>query len=273
MDPQPEASSESRITSSTFAEGDPVLLFDDKDRKYLLHLRTEGVFHYHHGSLAHSALIGAGDGSRHVSSNGSPLIAIRPRLVDYVLKMKRGAQVVYPKELGAILMYADIYPGLTVLEAGTGSAALTLALARAVGREGCVVSCEIREDHAAHGRKTIKKAMGGIPDWVDLRVADVMDVIADVFPDRLVLDIPEPWTVIKAAGQHLRPGGVGCFYVPTVPQLEETHKALDESSSFIDVESFELMLRTWNVKGRSVRPDHNMVGHTGFLTVARRIDA
>ena len=186
------------VLGQPLQEGDPVLLFDDKERKYLLHLRADGVFQYHHGSLSHSVLIGATDGSRHLSSNGSPLIAIRPRMVDYVLKMKRGAQVVYPKDTGAILMYADIYPGLTVLEAGTGSGALTMALTRAVGPTGRVVSCDIRQDHAKHSHKTIAKGLGGIPDWLDLRVADVADVFADVRPDRLVLDVPEPWTVIKS---------------------------------------------------------------------------
>ena len=135
-----------------FADGEPVLLFDEKHRKYLLHLRSDGVFSYHNGTLAHSELIGLADGATILSSNGSPLIAVRPRLADYILKMKRGAQVVYPKEIGAILMYADIHPGLTVLEAGTGSGALTMALTRAVGPTGRVVSVEVRDDHARIGR-------------------------------------------------------------------------------------------------------------------------
>ena len=254
-----------------FTEGEPVLLFDEKHRRYLLHLRADGTFSYHNGTLAHTDLIGLTDGSTILSSNGSPLIAVRPRLADYILKMKRGAQVVYPKEIGAILMYADIHPGLTVLEAGTGSGALTMALTRAVGPTGRVVSVEVREDHARHGRKTVEKGMVGVPDWLDLRVGDVADVIEEVAPERLVLDLPEPWQVIPPAAHHLRPGGVACFYVPTVPQLQETHRALDETGAFIDVETFEIMLRTWNIKGRSVRPDHSMVGHTGFLTTARRI--
>ena len=254
-------------------EGEPVLLVDDKDRKYLLHLRADGMFKYHHGTLPHGDVIGALDGSTLHSSNGSPLIAMRPRLADYILKMKRGAQVVYPKDVGAILMYADIFPGLTVLEAGTGSGALTMALTRAVGPNGRVVSCELRDDHATHGHKTIRKGLGGIPDWLELRVADVVDVIAEVQPDRLVLDLPEPWAVIPVAADHLRSGGVACFYLPTVPQIQETHRALEETKSFIDIETFEILLRTWNIKGRSVRPDHTMVGHTGFLTVARRISS
>ena len=269
--PVPDGLSRDALKGTRLAEGDPVLLFDEKHRKYLLHLRADGVFSYHNGTLAHADLIGAHDGVTVHSSKGVPLIVMRPRLADYILKMKRGAQVVYPKEIGAILMFADIFPGLTVLEAGTGSGALTMALTRAVGPTGRVVSCELREDHAKHGHKTVSRGLGGIPDWLDLRVGNVAEEISNVQPDRLVLDIPEPWVIIPEAATHLRPGGVACFYVPTVPQIQEIHRALDETEAFIDVETFELLLRTWNVKGRSVRPEHSMIGHTGFITIARRI--
>ena len=248
-----------------------MLLFDDKNRKYLLHLRGPGVFQYHRGSLAHSEVIGSPDGARFLSSKGFSLIAVRPRLGDYILKMRRGAQVVYPKDLGAILMYADIYPGLDVIEAGSGSGALTMALARAVGPTGRVVSCEIREDHATHGRATVVRHFGHVPAWLDLRVADVLDVVTELEHDRLVLDLPEPWNVIPAALERLRTGGIVCSYVPTVPQLEKLHKTLEATGRFIDVETFEVLIRTWNVTGRSIRPDHGMVGHTGFLTVGRYI--
>lgn len=252
-------------------EGEPILLLDDKERKYLLRLRADATFQYHHGTLPHSDLIGAPDGSTLFSSNGSPLVAMRPRLTDYILKMRRGAQIVYPKDIGAILMFADIFSGMTVVEAGTGSGALTMALTRAVGPTGRVVSCELRQDHANHGHKMIRRGLGEIPGWLDLRVCDVAEVMAEVQPDRLVLDLAEPWQVIATAAEHLRPGGVACFYLPTVPQLAKIHSALEAAEAFIDIETFEILLRTWNVKGRSVRPDHSMVGHTGFITVARRI--
>ena len=254
-----------------FEEGDPALLIDDKNRKYLLHLRARGIFQYHRGTLAHAELIGNPEGTRYLSSKGAPLIALRPRLGDYVLKMRRGAQIVYPKDLGAILMYADIHPGLTVIEAGTGSGALTMALTRAVGPTGRVVSCEIREDHATQGRAAILRHFGKAPDWLDLRVGDVLDAVAGIEHDRLILDLPEPWHVIPAASEGLRTGGVVCSYVPTVPQLQQLHHAIEAAGRFIDVETFEVLVRTWNVSGRSVRPDHGMVGHTGFVTVARCI--
>lgn len=251
------------------------MLIDARGRKYLLHLRSTGVFQFHLGNLPHADVIGSPDGSRFVSSKGASLIALRPRLGDYILKMRRGAQVVYPKDLGAILMYADIHPGLAVIEAGTGSGALTMALTRAVGPTGRVVSCEIREDHAAHGRKTIVRRFGHVPDWLELRVGDVVEAVvedeAEDGYDRLLLDIPEPWRVIPAATGSLRTGGIVCSYVPTVPQLQKLHEALDATGRFLDVETFEVLLRTWNVTGRSVRPDHGMVGHTGFVTVGRLI--
>ena len=256
-------------TGRPFEDGEPALLFDGKGRKYLLHLRSEGVFHFHQGTLAHSELIGSPEGSRFRSSKGAPLVAVRPRLGDYILKMRRGPQVVYPKDLGAILMYADIRPGLTVIEAGAGSGALTMALIRAVGPDGRIVSCELREDHAAHARAAIRRHFGAIPDWLELRVCDVIEAVAEVEHDRLVLDLPEPWEVVPAAVGRLRTGGVICSYVPTVPQIDRLRRALDETGCFVDIETFEILLRTWNVTGRSVRPDHGMVGHTGFVTVGR----
>ncbi len=254
-----------------FEEGEPALLLDSKHRKYLLHLNPRGIFQFHLGNLPHADVIGSPEGTRFLSSRGAPLIALRPRLGDYILKMKRGAQVVYPKDLGALLMYADIHPGLTVIEAGTGSGALTMALTRAVGAGGRVVSCELREDHARHARATIVRRFGEVPDWLDLRVGDVTETVSELSHDRLILDIPEPWQVVPAATGRLRTGGILCCYLPTVPQLQRLRETLDTTGRFLDIETFEVLIRTWNVKGRSVRPDHGMVGHTGFLTVARCI--
>ena len=252
-----------------FREGEPALLLDDRGRRYLLALRATGSFQYHRGTLAHADIIGQPEGTRFRSSKGAPLIGIRPRLADYVLKMRRGPQVVYPKDLGPLLVHADIAPGLTVVEAGTGSGALTLALARAVGPTGRVISCEVREDHAALGRTTIERFYGSIPEGLELRVGDVREVVAEVRHDRLILDLPEPWEILPSAAQTLRPGGVFAGYVPTVPQLQKLHSTLDGDDRFVEVETFEVLQRTWHVAGRSVRPDHGMVGHTGFITAAR----
>jgi tRNA (adenine57-N1/adenine58-N1)-methyltransferase len=216
-------------------------------------------------------LIGREDGTWVESSTGSALLLLRPRLADFILKMKRSAQVVYPKDLGPILVYADIAPGMTVLEAGTGSGALALGLSRAVGPTGRVISVELRDDHAAHARKAVERWYGTVPDNLDLRVGDVAEEVADTRPERIVLDLPEPWKPLEAAAEHQPGGGVFCAYLPTVPQIQTLVEAARESRAFAEIEVKEFLVRDWNVSGRSVRPEHAMIGHTGFLVFMRKV--
>ncbi|RPI24674.1 MAG: tRNA (adenine-N1)-methyltransferase, partial [Actinobacteria bacterium] len=208
-----------------FAAGEPCLLFDDRGRRYLLTLRPEGEFQYHLGMIVHADIIGALPGTVLRSSRDAELIPLRPRLADFVLKMKRGATPVYPKDAGAILVWADIGTGMTVLEAGTGSGGLTMVLARAVGPDGRVVSVERREDHAAVATKRIATFFGGMPPQVELRIGEVEDHIAGASPDRIVLDLPEPWHSVPLAAAHLPGGGVLCSYLPTVPQVQTLRSA------------------------------------------------
>ncbi len=257
---------------TVFQAGDACLLFDRKGRRYLIELIPGKEFHHHHGVIPHDEIIGTEEGTTMQSSLDRPLTVLRPRLADYALKMPRGAAVIYPKDTGAILMWADIQPGNLVLEAGTGSGALTMALARAVGAQGTVVSYEIREDHAALAKKRIKGFFGDVPVQIDLRIGSVEDGLADLHPDRIVLDVPEPWHTVPLAAANLAPGGIFCCYLPTVPQVQEVRKALDETRAFLDVMSFEMMMREWTIDGRSVRPNHRMIGHTGFITVARKLE-
>ena len=252
-------------------EGEPALLIDSKGRRFLLKLEAGRSFQFHNGVVPHDQLIGAEDGTWVVSSGDARLLLLRPRLTDFILKMKRGAQVVYPKDLGPILVYADIAPGMTVLEAGTGSGALTLALARAVGPGGRVITVERRDDHAAHARKTIERWFGEVPDHVDMRIGDVSDVVAEIAPERIVLDLPEPWHAIEEAARRQPLGGVICSYLPTVPQVQTLVETARATGAFAEIEVMEIMMREWNVDGRSVRPEHSMVGHTGFLTFMRRV--
>ena len=240
--------------------GDAALLIDSKGRRFLLELTPDRTFQYHEGAVPHNVLIGQDEGSWIVSSTGAQLLLLRPRLADFTLKMKRSAQVVYPKDLGPILVYADIAPGMTVLEAGSGSGALTLGLSRAVGPTGKVISVELREDHAAHARKAVEKWYGRLPENVEMRIGDVSDEVQWVEPARIVLDLPEPWHVVTAAAQHQPPGGLLAAYLPTVPQVQTTVETARESGVFTD----------WNVAGRSVRPEHRMIGHTGFLIFMRK---
>ncbi len=253
-----------------FAPGEACILYDARGREHLITLEQGRAFQFDKGSVAHDDLIGAPEGLTIRSTNGSPVVAMRPRLAEYVLNMKRGAAVVYPKDIGPILMWGDIGPGMTVLEAGTGSGALAMALARAVGPTGRVVTVERRDDHARHARRLVEAMGDAIPAVIDFRVGDVADHVADVRPDRIVLDLPEPWSVVGPAADHLAGGGVFVCYLPTVPQVQTVREALDAARRFTVVETFETIMRGWTVEGRSVRPDHRMVGHTGFITVARK---
>lgn len=255
----------------TFNEGEPALLIDSKGRQFLLKLEHGRTFQFHNGAVPHDDLIGAPDGSWVTSTGGADLLLIRPRLADFILKMKRSAQVVYPKDLGPILVYADIGPGMTVLEAGTGSGALTLGLSRAVGPTGRVITVERREDHAAHARKSLQRWYGEAPANVEMRIGDVTEEVAAAQPERIVLDLPEPWAVLEAASEHQPDGGLICAYLPTVPQLQTTVEKARDLGRFAEIEVKEFLMRDWNVSGRSVRPEHSMVGHTGFLIFMRKV--
>jgi tRNA (adenine57-N1/adenine58-N1)-methyltransferase catalytic subunit len=258
--------------SVPFETGEKVLLVDQRDRTYLFRLQSGATYHTHSGTLAHDEILGRSEGATVLTAKGMVLIAFRPRFADYVLKMPRGAQVVYPKDLGPIVTYADIFPGARVLEAGTGSGALTIALARAVGADGAVVSYERRPEHRAQGLANIDEFFGGVPGFVDLREGDLDEVAGtDERYDRAVLDIPDPWAPLVSLAKVLHPGAVLVAYVPTTVQLQQFVLALNERG-FHHVESFETLRRGWHVTSRSVRPDHRMVGHTGFLTIARRLD-
>ena len=204
------------------------------------------------------------------------MLALKPTFGDYVLKMPRGAQVLYPKDLALIPMWADVYPGARVFEAGTGSGALTMALWRAVGPRGLVVTYEVREDFARTAMTNIERYMGAVPNLIPLRqnAYEGIGLLDDGLPfDRLVLDLPEPWQVVPHAAQVLRSGGIYLSFVPTVPQVVQTVEALERATVFGMVETFETLLRTWSIQGRSVRPDHRMVAHSGFITVARKIES
>ena len=204
------------------------------------------------------------------------MLAIYPTIAEYTLKMPRGAQVIYPKDLGMITIWADVYPGARVMEAGVGSGALTIALLRAVGDRGTVVSYEVRNDFARTAMKNIERYLGPTANFT-LQLHDVYEGIEgksgeDTLFDRIILDLSEPWRVIPHAAMALRHGGVYLSYVPTVPQVVQTVQALEGTKEFGMIHTFETLLRGWNIKGRSVRPDHRMVAHSGFITVARRIE-
>jgi tRNA (adenine57-N1/adenine58-N1)-methyltransferase catalytic subunit len=254
---------------TAFRGGERVLLIDPRGRRYLITLDQGKQFHSHLGAVDHDGLIGAPEGSWVVASRGARLLAFRPTLADFTLKMQRGAQVIYPKDLGLILVYADIFPGALVVEAGSGSGSLTLALARAVGESGRVISYELRDDHLRQAAANLRDWHGAHPAQVDLRLGDVFEGIPETDVDRMVLDLPEPWRAVGGATEALSPGGILCCYLPTIPQVQQAVEAM-RKEGFALINTFEGWLRTWSVEGRSVRPDHRMVAHTGFIITARK---
>ena len=250
-----------------FIVGDMVLLEDSKRRRHMITLTEEGEFHTHTGVVPHRALLGQEEGVTVRTTRGSRRTALRPTLAEYVLKMPRGAQVIYPKDLGPIVMLADIFPGARVLESGVGSGALTMTLLRAVGPTGHVLGYELRDDFADRARRNVVGFLG--PDVpLDIEVRDIYEGIDATDLDRIVLDLPEPWRVVEHAAKALRPGGILLSYLPTIGQVGLLREAIADSP-FGMAESLEVLQRTWHVEGQSIRPDHRMVAHTGFLTHAR----
>ena len=255
----------------TFQDGEQVLLIDQRGKRHLLFLRKSETFHSDRGWISHDAVIGHPEGSWVRSSMGLRYLALRPTLAEFVLDMPRGAQVIYPKDLAMILFWADVYPGCRVLEAGMGSGALTLALLRAVGPDGRVITYEQRDEFARRALANIHMRMGEVTN-LTVRLRPVEDGLSEEEAvDRVVLDLPEPWTLTRAVAAVLRPGGIFLSYVPTSIQSQQVAEALQRERTWALVETFETLFRPWNIEGLSVRPFHRMVAHTGFITVARRV--
>jgi tRNA (adenine57-N1/adenine58-N1)-methyltransferase len=246
--------------------GERILLIDPKDRRYLVKLVPGATFHTHAGILDHDRIIGADEGATITGSTGRAFLAVRPTLGDVVLKMPRGAQVIYPKDLGAILMAADIAPGQRVLEAGVGSGALSMTVLRT---GASVIGYELRAEFSERAQANVAEVLGPDADY-RVEIRDVTEGIDERGLDRILLDMPEPWRVVAHAADALRPGGILLSYLPTINQTAQLRSAL-EGTVFGLAETTEILRRTWHVEPRSVRPDHRMVAHTGFLTVARRL--
>ncbi len=259
-----------KTPTGPFAVGDRVQLTDAKGRRYTMLLKPGGEFHTHRGIIALDDVVGLPEGSVIRSTNGDQFLVLRPLLVDYVMSMPRGAQVVYPKDAAQIVHEGDIFPGARVLEAGAGSGALTCSLLRAVGPEGKVTSYEVREDHAEHAVRNVTTFFGDQPPNWELVIADVGQYSGPEV-DRVVLDMLAPWEVLPAVGAALIPGGVLIVYVATVTQLSRTVEALREQQCWTEPRAWESMQRGWHVVGLAVRPEHSMRGHTAFLISARRL--
>jgi tRNA (adenine57-N1/adenine58-N1)-methyltransferase catalytic subunit len=264
-----------RRQSGPFRAGDRVQLTGPKGRLNTITLETHGEFHTHTGILDHDLVIGQPDASIVTSSNGIDYLALRPLLTDFVMSMPRGAAIIYPKDAAQILGMADIFPGAVVVEAGVGSGALALWILRAVGPTGWLHSFERREEFAEIAEANAAAFLGAVPANWTITVGDLGEVlptsVAAGSVDRVVLDMLAPWECIGVASVALTPGGVLLCYVATVTQLSRVAEAIRATGQFTAPESAETMVRTWHVEGLAVRPDHRMIGHTGFLIAARRL--
>lgn len=252
-----------------FQDGDAALIVDRKARQYLVNLVGGETFHSHLGRLAHDQLIDHSVGGWYRTDKGHTVLAVRPTLGDFVRKMPRGPQIIYPKDLGNITNFADLYPGATVIEGGLGSGSLTSALLRAVGPEGRVITYEIDETLVPRAVKNIEKFH---PDRSNhtICIADIYQGIKEREVDRVILDVPEPWQAVETIGGALIMGGIVLSFVPTIIQVQQFVLELERDTRFQMIESVETLLRSWHVTQRSVRPDHRMIAHSGFLTTAVR---
>jgi len=250
--------------------GEAVLLIDPKGREYLRDLRPGRRFSLHCGYIDADAMVGRPNGLRMTSSLGQPVLVFRPTYARLIPNLPRQAQVIYPKDAASILVWGDIYPGARVIESGVGPGALTMALLRAIGPEGHLTSIERREDHVKMARENVARFHGPALNWLPV-LAEAADALPTMSADRVILDLPEPGPLLGAAAQALRPGGVLVCYVPTTIQVDQIGQALRDEPRFALPETFETLQRFWHVAPNSVRPDHRMVAHTGFIVTAWRL--
>ncbi len=249
--------------------GEPILIVDQSGKHYLIHLRAGSEFHFHHGSVGHDAIIGRLPGAQLHTNLGRSIWVYPPRLQDYLMLMPRSSAIMYPKDISLLLVWGDIFPGARVLEAGAGSGALALALLRAIGPQGQLVTCDVREDMLGRARRNVEALTGDNLNWT-LKTHDVYESIPEGPFDRVVLDVPEPGRVVPHLHSGLIPGGLVCSYVPNVPQAQASVEAYRRSGYLIETETYEVLLRPWVFRGPVARPSHSVVNHTGFLSFARK---
>jgi tRNA (adenine57-N1/adenine58-N1)-methyltransferase len=256
---------------SRLKENDAVIFIDRKGRRYMKILRA-GRKILIRGEIRADELFGVEEGSRVKFSSGEKFLVLRPTYADLIPHLPRASQVIYPKDTGPLLVWGDVFPGATVIEGGTGAGALTIALLRAVGPSGRVISYELREDFADAARKNVAAFFGDAPNWT-IKVRDLYAGFDETGVDRMFLDLAEPGRALGVAASALRPGAVLVCYVPTAVQLKDTVEAIQARSDFGEIESFETLLRHWQVKGMSVRPHFRMIAHSAFIIVSRKLAA
>jgi tRNA (adenine57-N1/adenine58-N1)-methyltransferase len=262
-------------SQSTFKAGDKVQLTGPKGRMNTIVLSPGGLFGTHRGDLRHDDIIGLPDGSVVANQNGVEYLALKPLLNDIVLSMPRGAAIIYPKDAAQSLVSGDIFPGAIVVEAGVGSGALSLYLLRAIGSSGKLHSFERRSEFAEIAQGNVASHTGSVPSNWSVHLGDLQDELPKCLGsqsvDRVVLDMLAPWECIDVVADALKPGGLVIVYVATVTQLSRVAEQIRSSTVFTEPEGFESLVRPWHLQGLAVRPEHRMIGHTGFLITARRL--
>ena len=261
---------DSNYRRGPLAADEPVILLDRKDREYLSRLDQRRPIAIRGGKITVEDIIGHDEGIVVRSSVNEPFLVFRPSLPQLIPNLPRTAQVIYPKDIGPILVWADLFPGARVVEAGVGAGALSMALLRAIGSDGRLSSYELREDFSEMAQQNVSRYFGPSPNWT-IKLGDAASALAETDIDRVVLDLPEPWHVIERAWRALRPGGILLCYLPTVLQVKNLVDGLRDDKRFACIETSESLMRFWHFKGMSARPQHRMVAHTGFLTSAKRL--
>lgn len=251
--------------TGAFAEGEKALFIDSKQRRYLATLNVEGEFHSHSGFIPHTSIIGAQPGIVAETTKGAKYIVLRPTLEDFVIEMPRGAQVIYPKDLAPMCMMGDIHPGVRVFETGIGSGALSMTMLRWGAH---ITGLELREDFLNRARSNVRSFLGeSALENYNVSLGDSYEDVPEGEFDRVMLDLPEPWRVVPNAEKILVRGGLLVAYTPSITQAVQVRESFGKG--WVDQRTLEVLHRTWHIEGMAVRPDHRMVAHTAFLTVAR----
>jgi tRNA (adenine57-N1/adenine58-N1)-methyltransferase len=255
------------LPEDVISEDQDVLVFLDRKRTFLTRVKHAQSLHTHRGFINHDDIIGKEFGDVVKSSLGVDFILLKPTPIDYAKKMLRSTQIIYPKDMGLILVHSGIGCGSRILEAGTGSGALTSILANFVGSEGRVYSYEVRAEFFEKAKKNLERA--GVLDKVELKNKDITEGIDESDVDAVVLDLATPWKVVPLARQALKGSGVLMSFSPTIEQVVKTVEAL-ETEGFVNIEAFESIVRRIKVKKGQTRPETLMIGHTGYITKARK---
>ncbi|MFQ6064471.1 MAG: tRNA (adenine-N1)-methyltransferase [Candidatus Bathyarchaeia archaeon] len=248
-------------------EGKDILLYLDKRRTYLVKVEKGKTFHTHKGYIQLDELIDKEYGTSITSSMNTEFIALKPTLRDYIFKMQRKTQITYPKDIALILIYSNASPGSQIVEAGTGTGALTTALAHHIRPAGHVYTYEIRPEFIRLAEKNLERA--GVSEYVTIKNKDITQGIEETDVDAVVLDLATPWLVILHAQKALKGSGILVSFSPTIDQIQKTAEALKEAD-FIDVQTVECLVRGMQVEKGKTRPQTLMTGHTGYITHARR---